>query len=171
MPIYNFKLSKGIKKELNKFAEENKHLEKYIFDYKWNRWLRNNKIMLDNENEMLKSKGYDKNLYDKLYFSVRYYYVKKAKEKEMEKENGKVKVKLKYVPMTLELRDLIEKHLREHINVQPKLSFETFLQNETKKNKYNEMMNILLYNEYSEKDAMKRIKKAYKNRYFILIKK
>ena len=168
MPIYNFKLSKEIKKELNKFAEENKHLEKYIFDYKWNRWLENNKIMLDNENEMLKRKGYDKNLYDKLYFSVRYYYVKKAKEKE--NGNGNGKVKLKYVPMTLELRDLIEKHLREHINVQPKLSFETFLQNETNKSKYNEMVNILLYNEYSEKDAMKRIKKAYKNRYSILIK-
>jgi hypothetical protein len=166
MPIYNFKLSKEIKKGLNKFAEENKHLEKYIFDYKWKRWLENNKITLDNENEVLKSKGYEKNLYDKLYFSVRYYYVKKAKEKEKEK----VKVKLKYVPMTLKLRDLIEKHLREHINVQPKLSFELFLQNETNKSKYNEMVDILLYNEYSEKDAIKRIKKAYKNRYCILIK-
>ena len=170
MPIYNFKLSKEIKKELNKFAEENKHLEKYIFDYKWNRWLENNKIMLDNENEMLKRKGYDKNLYDKLYFSVRYYYVKKAKANGNANGNGNGKVKLKYVPMTLELRDLIEKHLREHINVQPKLSFETFLQNETNKSKYNEMVNILLYKEYSEKDAMKRIKKAYKNRYSILIK-
>ena len=106
--------------------------------------------------------GYNGDFSNKMFKSARYYLKNKKGDKKVAKQRKKYTVK----------NDMLLCAIKEHIanlnNVmQPKLAYKDFMENnidiiERVKN------NLILNEDYDEKSALNKIKKIYKNKYFII---
>ena len=182
---YRFKYTPQFQRMLHDFASKHADLPKKEFDACFKDWCDNNRRYVTREYNHLVNQGYNRDFQQKMYLSVRYYFRNKSGkskgngegkgEGEGEgKEMGKKKSKLKYVRLADELKILMKQHIYDNrgINKSPKEMFglfynsdndeiQKFLKSETAK---------LQENEYSEKDILFRIKKMYKNLYFVALR-
>ena len=76
---YRFNFSKQLLDILIPFVNINKYSDTQSFNDNWNVWLKLNNNLIQNENKLLASKGYNGDIYVKLYKSAKYYYKKKNK--------------------------------------------------------------------------------------------
>ena len=81
--IYRYKFSNNFLEELKAFATVHRYDDIPSFREHWETWLTKNKESVLREERILKEKGYDGDINDKMYKSVRYYYKNKIiKEKQ-----------------------------------------------------------------------------------------
>jgi hypothetical protein len=116
--------------------------------------------------ERLEALGYDGDVLDKMFKSARYYFRKKSTSKPEPKERRK------YVGVQKELLDAMDSHIISGLNQEdykPSEGFSDFCVNniEALKNE----VERLLSNNLAADDIMKKVKKTYKNRYFMKISK
>lgn len=159
MSIYRFKLSSDVTNELDDFVKINKYCIPQDFKENWDKWIETKKEMIQVETKRLEKIGYKGDVLDKMYRSARYY---------LKNKNGLKKEKTtrkKYIRLNKEIRQLIDFHIDRIIgNMKPAVGLEIFL------NLNN--VNKLIENEMKEKNLTKediagKIKKMYKNRYYI----
>ena len=158
---YRFNFSKQIMDVLLPFVNINKYSDTQSFNEKWDIWLKQNNSIIKNENKLLMSKGYQGDIYIKLYKSAKYYYKNKNKNKSVKKRK-------KYISIDHQILNLIDEHIISiRINLKPHDCYLHFI--ELHKNdineEYNRLINILNKNDFDNK-----IKKTYKNRFYILKK-
>ena len=184
---YRFKYTQQFQSMLYDFASKHADLPKKEFDACFKDWCDNNRRYVTREYNHLVNQGYNRDFQQKMYLSVRYYFRNKSGKSKGKgggedkgqgkadgKEMGKKKSKLKYVRLANELKILMKQHIYDNkgINKSPKEMFglfynsdneeiQKFLKSETAK---------LQGNEYSEKDILFRIKKMYKNLYFVALR-
>ena len=79
--IYRFKFSKQLYDILIPFVNNNKYSDTNSFNDNWNTWLIQYKNIIDNENKLLLSNGYQGDINIKLYKSAKYYYKNKIASK------------------------------------------------------------------------------------------
>ena len=161
--IYRFKFSKQIYDILIPFVNNNKYSDTDTFNDNWNTWLIQYKNIIDNENKLLISNGYQGDINIKLYKSAKYYYKNKIASK-----NKSVKKRKKYLSIDIHLLNLIDKHINTfRINIKPHYAYTQFI--DIYKNDINlerkKLSHILNNIEFNNK-----IKKTYKNRFYILNK-
>lgn len=159
--IYRFNFSPEFIAELEYFAKIHKYEDKNGFKEKWTEWVEENKELIDAEKERLEELNYDGDIDNKMYTSARYYFRKK-KEEKVEPKKRKV-----YVPISKEILGIIDEHISENYDnsgYTQQNGFEDF---------YEENEDLLEYDIIlSSKENLKdKIKKTYKNRYYIFIKK
>lgn len=158
---YRFNFSKQLLDILIPFVNINKYSDTQSFNDNWNVWLKLNNNLIQNENKLLASKGYNGDIYVKLYKSAKYYYKKKNKNKSVKKRK-------KYISIEHQLLDLIDDHINSiRIDLKPHDCYLHFIQlHKTDINQeYNRLINLLNKNDFDNK-----IKKTYKNRFYILKK-
>ena len=130
-------------------------------------WIEENDDIVSDEVRTLSSSGYDGDILDKMFKSARYYFRKKSTEK---KEPVK---RRKYCGLSKEVLDAMDKHIASNItndDYKPSSGFESFcimhsalLKNESTK---------LITNGFKDSDEIhEKLKKTYKNRYFMFISK
>lgn len=134
-------------------------------DYKevWVAWMEENEVIICEEIKLLKSKGFEGDVREKMYKSGRYYFRKKNDhgERHKEKQNRK-----KYVALDHEFLDLMDNHItRSDILFKPSTMFESFcILYEHEINEEESRMEQ--EHNMSHEEFNKKIKKTYKNRYF-----
>jgi len=114
----------------------------------------------------LEALGYEGDVLDKMFKSARYYFRKKSTVKPEPKERRK------YVGIQKELLDAMDNHIISGLNKEdykPSEGFNDFCTNNIDALK-NEVER-LLSNNLAADDIMKKVKKTYKNRYFMKISK
>ena len=165
--IFRYKFTEEFMGELYKFSKIHQYDERNDFKEAWNLWKQDNDEIIDEETNRLKRLGYNGDVIDKMFKSGRYYFRKKSVEKQEPKQRRK------YITVSKELLDAMDIHIEtNYLNegYQPKIGYTQFCEENIELIK-NITNNIV---ENGENDIGKindKIKKTYKNRYFIVVKK
>jgi hypothetical protein len=153
---------------LCEFTEVHKYDDNDTFNEAWSRWCFRNGEQIEKENKRLKSLGCKKEIYEKMYKTVRYYLKKKSNVKSKPKERRNyVTIDKMYIE---EIDRHIETCLRNEIN-KPQECYEKFVNNEEKKDILDSLKKEIMERGLNEDEYIKKLKKTYKNRLFIMKKK
>lgn len=162
--IYRYKFTDEFMEELYKFAKIHQYDHRKDFKEAWEIWVDDNKEIVDEESRRLINLGYDGDVVDKMFKSTRYYFRKKNTHK---KEPTK---RRDYVGSQKELLEAMENHIKSYTNeFKPSDGFKEFCQ--THKDLVKDQIARLIRAGIKDSDVIKeKIKKTYKNRYFLMIK-
>lgn len=157
--IYRFKFSDEFSIELSNFAKIHQYDDRHIFKEEWNLWLEQNENLVETEVRFLMNNGYHGDIIDKMFKSARYYFRKKSTSKKEPKERKP------YMGVTKEFMDNIDKYLVNN-NDKPSEGFEKFCLDNVELLR-REIKHMMLHGMNEYKEIMNKIKKTYKNRYFV----
>jgi hypothetical protein len=164
--IYRFKFTQNFMDELYKFSKVHQYDDRKSFKEAWEIWMQEQEDLIETEVARLNNLGYDGDVLDKMFKSARYYFRKKGTSKPEPKERRK------YLGVHKELLDAMDSHILNGRNSQdykPSDGFVDFCKTNTEELK--EEIAKLLENDMDSSEIMNKIKKTYKNRYFISITK
>ena len=165
--IFRYKFTEGFTIELYKFSKIHQYDHRSDFKEAWNVWTEENEDLVDEEIRRLSNLGYDGDILDKMFKSARYYFRKKSTEK---KEPQKRRV---YVGVQKELLESMDKHIINNINdkeYKPSEGFTIFCKENTE-TLQKEVSRLCKCGFTDHVEIKTKIKKTYKNRYFMLVKK
>jgi len=162
--IYRFKFTEDFMEELYQFSKIHQYDERKDFKEAWKLWTEENQDIIDNETSRLNNLGYDGDVMDKMLKSARYYFRKKSTEKKQPRQRRQ------YISVNRELLDAMDNHIEENIfntDYQPKTGFISFCKANEKILK--ESISKIFEQGIKESELIEdKIKKTYKNRYFML---
>jgi hypothetical protein len=165
--IYRYKFLDDFTNEMYKFSKIHQYDHRKDFKEAWEIWLENNDEIVSGEVRRLTNLGYDGDILDKMFKSARYYFRKKSTEKKAPQKRRA------YQSVQKDLLEAMDEHIKTHINeadFKPSEGFDGFCKENLDLLK--EEVNILCKNGFTNSEEIKqKIKKTYKNRYFILISK
>jgi len=165
--IFRYKFTDEFTGELFKFSKIHQYDHRKDFKEAWNIWTEDNDDIVSEEVRRLTNLGYDGDILDKMFKSARYYFRKKSTEK---KEPLK---RRDYISIQRDLLDAMDEHIKSKINdddYKPSDGFDEFCKANIDLLK--EEVNILCRNGFTNSVEIKnKIKKTYKNRYFLIISK
>jgi hypothetical protein len=165
--IYRYKFTEEFMKELYQFSKIHQYDSRKDFKDEWQIWTDENKELVDEETNRLLKLGYEGDIMTKMFKSARYYFRKKSIEKK------EPKIRRQYISVNRELLNAMDLHIEENIysdEYKPKLGFIQFC------NSNEELLRETVHKIYEQgvKDIQiiqDKIKKTYKNRYFMLVSK
>jgi hypothetical protein len=165
--IFRYKFAEEFTRELFVFSKIHQYDPRKEFKEAWKIWLEENECIVDEEIRRLKNLGYDGDILDKMFKSARYYFRKKGTEKKAPSQRRD------YIGVQKNLLETMDKHIRIGISTEdykPSDGFDDFC----KKNIdiLKEEVSNLCKNGFTDSNQIKnKIKKTYKNRYFLFISK
>lgn len=165
--VYRFQFSDECTQLLNRFAQLHQFDHRHDFKSAWEICLKENKELIDREIEFHQQNNYSKDVLKKMYESARFYHRKKStmiKPKLAKKE---------YKTLQINTLHEMDSHLKIHSHQKPSICFEHY---------YSEIQNgqfpitkldiaHFMKQGLSEKEMKEKLKKTYKNRYYMFIKK
>jgi hypothetical protein len=163
---HHFKYSDDFAELLSKFSIE--HLDSKSKDFKrsWQEWTNTNIAIIQREKEMMKSQGYEGSVDEKMYFSARYYYRKKAIREQNEAINMEDKLpRKKYESVEKQVLTQMSDHIILQISRHLDVSETCVVSNMTPSKAF---ANYCKTYNVSEDDA--KTKKTYKNIYWRISK-
>tara|TARA_Y100000591_G_scaffold331543_2_gene365792 strand:+ start:2126 stop:2656 length:531 start_codon:yes stop_codon:yes gene_type:complete len=165
---HRFKFNHDFALLIEEFSRVHKYDKPKDFKEAWNIWKEENEESINREYKYLTNKGYQGNIYDKIYKSARYYHKNKSV-----KETKETKRK-QYVGLDRKLLELMDSHINVYLQIKdskPSEGFNLFMKN-INKTLLNIQVKELHDNGYKTKeDILNKFKKTYKNRYFVKTKK
>ena len=162
--IYRYKLSDDIVNEVNIFAKIHQFDDRHDFKAAWNSWIEEKSEIVAIEIDRLTQLGYEGDIINKMFKSARYYFRKKSNQKQEPKERRC------YVGVEHELLVKMDAHIMDTLALQPKNGFFDFCKNNLDLIR----VNVAAICEKGITDPViiqDKIKKTYKNRYFMLTNK
>jgi hypothetical protein len=192
--IYRFKLSEEVMNAITTFAKTHQYDERILYKESWNIWFQENKNMMEDEINRMTRLGYKGDIKDKMFKAGRYYFRKKnitkkdntkddkrhdatndAKDEEDEEdaEDAEDLKKRNYISTDGELLKDMDEHIKKSLlnkNFTPAIGYSDFCENNIDILQ-REIRRMFIENKMSPPDIVIKIKKTYKNRYFILTKK
>lgn len=164
--IFRYKFSQDFVDELYKFSKIHQYDARTDFKEAWNIWIDENEELVHLEMRRLINLGYDGDILDKMFKSARYYFRKKSTEK---KEPVK---RRDYICVSKKLLESMDEHIQKNIDnedYKPSDGFDDYCKKNEEVLKHE--VSLLVKNGFIDSTEIKnKIKKTYKNRYFILIK-
>jgi hypothetical protein len=165
--IYRYKFTNKFTDELYKFSKIHQYDHRKDFKEAWDFWIDDNSDLIDDEVTHLTNLGYHGDILDKMFKSARYYFRKKSTEK---KAPAKRRI---YVGSQKELLEAMDGHIKSSIlsgDFKPSDGFDEFCKKNVELLK--EQVNQLIHTGITDPNVIKsKIKKTYKNRYFLIISK
>ena len=165
--IYRFKFTEEFMVYLYNFSKIHQYDDRKDFKEAWNVWTEENDDIIDGEMRRLLTLGYEGDVLDKMFKSARYYFRKKSTERTDPKQRRQ------YISVTKDLLDAMDRHIENNIydeNYQPKTGFITFCKDNESLLK--ETISSIFGQGIKESELIEdKIKKTYKNRYFMLTNK
>ena len=165
--IYRYKFTEDFTDELFKFSKIHQYDERKAFKEAWNIWMEDNENIVNEEFKRLRDLGYGGDIFDKMFKSARYYFRKKSTEK---KEPAKRRI---YIGTQKDMLEAIDDHIKTNIlrgDFKPSDGFDEFCKENV--NLLKEEVAVLCRSGLTDSNEIKaKIKKTYKNRYFLAINK
>tara|TARA_B100000900_G_scaffold182436_1_gene154791 strand:- start:15631 stop:16164 length:534 start_codon:yes stop_codon:yes gene_type:complete len=162
--IYRHKFSPKFLEYLKDFSRIHRYDTAAAFKDNWEIWCDENKDIIEEERKKLKEQGYDGKVLVKMYKSARYYFKTKSNRKtEPVKRRN-------YIGLDSEFRDLMDNHIENvcaRREMKPADGFVDFMDQVIYVDKINtETIRLKSYN-FKQEEIFAKMKKTYKNRYFI----
>lgn len=166
--IYRYKFTTEFTDELYKFSKVHQYDHRKDFKDAWKVWIEENENIISNEVRRLKNLGYDGDILDKMFKSARYYFRKKSIEKKTPIQRRK------YVCIEKNILNVMDNHIKDSIeettDYKPSTGFDDFCKKNIELLK--EEIRSIYHNGLIDSNEIKnKIKKTYKNRYFLFISK
>lgn len=159
--IYRYKFSKEFIEQLFSFSKTHQYDDRVGFKEAWKEWVKENNDLVELEIRRLKNLDYEGNVLDKMFKSARYYFRKKNSCLSIPKK------RCLYLSISKEVLETMDKHISTTSgNVKPSDSFNEFCSTNQEILK-DEIRRIIKEFELDNEDIKKKIKKTYKNRYFL----
>ena len=149
---------------INTFSATHKYDEAGQFRDEWYEFIKGQKDEIDREKCRLTNLGYEGDVNKKIYKSARYYFKNKPTEKK------EIKKRRKYVTLNKVFLTDMDKHIAEvafRQSMKPAYAYNNFMSDATYSEKLDDVMQNLLDNDWKEPAAESKLKKTYKNRYFM----
>jgi hypothetical protein len=168
-PIYRYKFTNEFTDEMFQFAKIHQYDDRKSFKEAWEIWTEKFEELISGEVRRLSNLGYEGDILDKMFKSARYYFRKKQLEK---KDSVK---RRDYVCLNKTFLNIIDEHIKENIykekeTFKPSDGFNEFCKSNVDLLKIE--INNLFQNGITDTNEIKmKMKKTYKNRYFIIINK
>jgi len=164
--IYRYKFINEFMDDLYKFSKIHQYDNRKDFKESWKIWVDENSLTINKEIERLTNLGYDGDILNKMFTSARYYFRKKGTEKKEPLQRAT------YIGVQQELLDAMDNHIKKNINKEfkPSKGFEDFCKENVQLLK-GEVEQLIACNIKDVDVIKKKIKKTYKNRYFVIITK
>lgn len=166
--VYRFNLENDVVTSITSFAKIHQYDSNKDYKHFWSIWCEENIEIVRGEIERLNNAGYEGDALDKMYKSGRYYFRKKQMSLAVEPKKRRL-----YISMDSAVIEAMDEHIRECVlneEFTPARGYDAFCANH---------INILqteicrLFetdNTIDKKLIVAKIKKTYKNRYFIYTK-
>lgn len=165
--IFRYKFTQEFMDELYKFSKIHQYDHRKDFKEAWKIWSEENDELISQEIRRLENLGYNGDISDKMFKSARYYYRKKSTEKKAPKQ------RCVYIGLQKDLLENMDEHISNNISekgFKPSIGFDKFCVENIDSLKIE--INRLLKNGINDPEEIKnKIKKTYKNRYFMIISK
>jgi hypothetical protein len=161
--IFRYKFTEEFMEELYKFSKIHQYDERKDFKEAWTLWLEDNDNIIEEESSRLNRLGFEGDVLDKMFKSARYYFRKKSIVKPEPKQRRK------YITVNKDLLDKMDLHIETNLfneDYQPKTGFIQFCE-EYADLIANITQSIIEKGETDTQLINDKIKKTYKNRYFI----
>jgi len=165
--IYRYKFSDDFIDELYKFSKIHQYDHRKDFKDAWELWLDDNSQIIFQESTRLIDLGYDGDVLNKMFTSARYYFRKKGTEKK------EPRIRCAYIGLQKDLLDAMDKHITLNMSetwYKPSSGFTEFCKENIDLLK-EEIELLIKFNIVASDEIKKKIKKTYKNRYFMIINK
>ena len=180
--IFRYNFTDEIMTKLTAFAKLHELDDRHAFKDAWAVWLEINKSDIDIESERLLECGYRGDIINKMFKAARYYFKKKDLSKDLSKDlldlsndlldkDKDEKKKRFYIALDSEFLASIDLHISRNCNIKPSVGYNSYCESNALLIK-NEIARIFAEDHVSinSKICNQKIKKAYKNRYFIYSK-
>jgi hypothetical protein len=165
--IYRYKFTDEFMNALYIFSKVHQYDDRKVFKEAWEVWLEENNNNVSTEVKRLTELGYEGNIIDKMFKSARYYFRKKSTEKKALAERRD------YISVDRRFLESMDKHIISGIiqeNYKPSDGFDDFCKNHVDLLK--DQVHLLCRNGFiNSEEIKKKMKKTYKNRYFLLVQK
>ena len=148
MSILRFKFKQQeLCDSLKYFSNIHKFDDKETLKLYFTEWLEQNKSLVEKEKKYLDDQQYKTNIEEKLFKSIKYYYIKKYLKQE---ENVKSTKERTYNVVPKEIMEQIQEDIQEALQINPR---------------FKPAHRFIEFKENKNYDEMK-LKKAYKNQYY-----
>ena len=165
--IYRYKFTNEFTEELYKFSKIHQYDNKNDFKEAWNNWIKENDDIVSQEVRRITNLGYNGDVVTKMFKSSRYYFRKKNNEQKQPI------TRRDYVGVQKEILESMDKQIETNIKnnskYKPADAFQTYCKEHTDLLK-EEIKRLLKLGFIDPTEIKNKIKKTYKNRYFLLIK-
>lgn len=162
--IYRYKFTQDFMDDLHKFSKIHQYDDRKGFKEAWESWLIDNDETVQEEMERLENLNYDGDVLDKMFKSARYYFKKKSSKKPEPKDRRQ------YLSVQKDLLDAMDEHILNKMKEQdykPSDGFTDFCKSSVEVLK-DEVTRLVVEHGVTDINLIKeKIKKTYKNRYFI----
>ena len=166
--IYRYKFSDEFIEELYKFSKIHQYDHRKDFKEAWENWIEDNSNIIFRESTRLTDLGYEGDILNKMFTSARYYFRKKGTEKKEPRE------RCTYIGIQKELLDAMDNHITINLNkswYKPSTGFTEFCKEHIELLREEVELLVKFNLVTSSEEIKKKIKKTYKNRYFMIINK
>ena len=165
--IYRYKFTSEFMRDLFIFSKIHQYDHRSDFKEAWEQWTEDNENIVSGEVKRLTDLGYEGDIIDKMYKSARYYFRKKGTEKKT------AALRRDYISVSKDLINAMDQHIRAEIHkddYKPSDAFNEFCRSNIDLLKEN--IAIICKNGLTDAVEIKnKIKKTYKNRYFLFTSK
>lgn len=164
--IYRYNFEDEFAQQLYIFAKIHQYDNRHDFKEAWNVWIDDNNDMIELEINRLISLEYNGNILDKMFKSARYYFRKK---KTAQKEPTK---RREYTSVDKEVLYYMTEHIIKNIaneKYKPSDGFANFCKHNAEL-VLKEIKNLYCDGSYDGNEIKAKLKKTYKNRYYIISK-
>ena len=160
--IFRYKFSEPFVADLYNFAKIHQYDDRVGYKEAWGVWVEDNKELVSRECERLLSLDYHGDILDKMFKSARYYFRKKSPVKPEPKQRRQ------YISVDHDLLMAMDRHII-NTDSKPEAAFIIFCkENESVLRQSVSQICAQGINDVQQIQA--KIKKTYKNRYFLLVK-
>jgi hypothetical protein len=165
--IYRYKFTDDFIIELYNFSKVHQYDHRTDFKEAWNHWVEDNSEIVEEEVRRLVDLGYEGDVIDKMFKSARYYFRKKGTEKRAPQERRD------YVTSDKDFLRTIDEHIRLNLDnekIKPSEGFEEYCKDNIEALR-EEIGRLYKNGIKNHKEIQNKIKKTYKNRYFLITNK
>ena len=161
--IYRYKFSNMFIEELFRFSKIHEYDDRKTFKEEWTTWTEENDDLIQGEIRRLQQLGYDGDILNKMFKSARYYFRKKSPQK-------KTQIKRRtYIGLQKEMIEAMDDYITSNVGVKPSESFDGFCKSHMDLLK-KQVVELCKCNIKDPEEIREKVKKTYKNRYFIKTK-
>ena len=161
---YRFKFSDDIMEIITEFSKIHQYEDRTDYKESWKEWCDDNSIIIETETRRLTNLGYQGDVIDKMYKAGRYYFRKKNLSDTQEAKKRRV-----YIAMDSTILSNMDKHILHNIKTEtytPAEGYTEFCKDNIELLKIE--VSRLINNGMTGDDISSKIKKTYKNRYYII---
>jgi hypothetical protein len=177
--VLRFEFSSELIEHVAAFANMHQYDDRKTYKEEWIQWLANDEIaaLFKTEVARLSDLGYKGDIADKLFKSGRYYFRgKKVQTPQSDESQSSTKksTRQKYVSVSRDLLDIMDEHIERGLRSEtytPANGFAEFFKTHADHDVLKAEVVALSKNETNQNKAIyEKLKKTYKNRYFMLTK-